>query len=210
MTGELFIVGAGGHAKVAIAAARSMGWRPTRAFDDEPARRASDISGVWVSGDCGEALAQDQPVHLAIGSNADRQRLAQLRGRGPWATLLHATASIETGAIVGEGTLVAMGALIQVDAVVGRHVIINTGAIVEHDCHVGDFCHLAPGSSLGGEVIIEKGVLIGLGATILPRLTIGAGAIVGAGSVVTRSVPPGVVVAGVPARADFASAPFRG
>lgn len=41
---------------------------------------------------------------------------------------------------------------------------------------------------------------IGSNATILCGITIGEGAIVGAGSVVTRDVPPHVVVAGVPAR----------
>ena len=41
---------------------------------------------------------------------------------------------------------------------------------------------------------------IGTSATILCGVTIGEGAIVGAGSVVTKDVPPGATVAGVPAR----------
>jgi acetyltransferase-like isoleucine patch superfamily enzyme len=47
---------------------------------------------------------------------------------------------------------------------------------------------------------IRKGASIGSGATILCNVTIGENAIVGAGSVVTRDVPPGVIVAGNPAR----------
>ncbi len=48
--------------------------------------------------------------------------------------------------------------------------------------------------------VIKAGASIGSNATILCGVTIGARAIVGAGSVVTHDVPPGVIVAGVPAR----------
>jgi acetyltransferase-like isoleucine patch superfamily enzyme len=41
---------------------------------------------------------------------------------------------------------------------------------------------------------------IGVNAVILPGVTVGKGAIVGAGAVVTESVPPFAIVAGVPAR----------
>jgi acetyltransferase-like isoleucine patch superfamily enzyme len=49
-------------------------------------------------------------------------------------------------------------------------------------------------------ISVKKGATIGSGATILGNTNIGENAIVGAGSVVTRSVPPGVIVAGNPAR----------
>ncbi|HPZ08740.1 MAG TPA: acyltransferase [Candidatus Eremiobacteraeota bacterium] len=50
------------------------------------------------------------------------------------------------------------------------------------------------------ETIVEKGASIGTGSIILCGVTIGENAIVGAGSVVTKDVPPGAIVAGNPAR----------
>jgi UDP-2-acetamido-3-amino-2,3-dideoxy-glucuronate N-acetyltransferase len=49
--------------------------------------------------------------------------------------------------------------------------------------------------------IVRRGASIGSGSTILCGVEIGEGAIVGAGSVVTRDVPAGTIVAGNPARA---------
>jgi acetyltransferase-like isoleucine patch superfamily enzyme len=48
--------------------------------------------------------------------------------------------------------------------------------------------------------VVKRGASIGSGATLLCGVTVGENAVVGAGSVVTRDVPPGAVVAGNPAR----------
>jgi acetyltransferase-like isoleucine patch superfamily enzyme len=49
--------------------------------------------------------------------------------------------------------------------------------------------------------VVERGAAIGSGAVVLGGIRIGSGALVGAGAVVTKDVPPGTTVAGVPARA---------
>ena len=57
--------------------------------------------------------------------------------------------------------------------------------------------------------LVKRGASIGSGATLLCGITVGEYAMVGAGSVVTKDVPPGAVVAGNPARL-MKSLPRRG
>ncbi|MBW4474812.1 MAG: acyltransferase [Stenomitos rutilans HA7619-LM2] len=49
-------------------------------------------------------------------------------------------------------------------------------------------------------ITIEDNVWIGAGVTILDGCTVGKGAVIGAGAVVTKTVEPYAIVAGIPAR----------
>jgi len=64
----------------------------------------------------------------------------------------------------------------------------------EHDIDDPNF------AETGGPVVIEDYAYIGTRVTILPGVRIGYGAVVASGAVVTKDVPPYMVVAGVPAR----------
>ncbi|HMD55042.1 MAG TPA: acyltransferase, partial [Phycisphaerae bacterium] len=48
--------------------------------------------------------------------------------------------------------------------------------------------------------LVKRGASIGSGSTLLCGITVGENALIGAGSVVTKDVPPGTVVAGNPAK----------
>lgn len=50
------------------------------------------------------------------------------------------------------------------------------------------------------KIVVEDDAWIGAHVTILPGVRVGRGAIIGAGAVVLRDVPPGAIVAGVPAK----------
>ncbi|HEY6626995.1 MAG TPA: acyltransferase [Ignavibacteriaceae bacterium] len=50
------------------------------------------------------------------------------------------------------------------------------------------------------ETFIRKGASIGSSSTIMCGVTVGENSIVGAGAVVTKTVPPNTIVAGVPAK----------
>jgi acetyltransferase-like isoleucine patch superfamily enzyme len=84
----------------------------------------------------------------------------------------------------------------------GNNVHFSNSAIIGHDGSIA-MLNKAYGVKLEavGKIDIRDNVFIGYQAVILPGVTIGPDAIVAAGSVVTKDVAPGDIVAGVPARA---------
>ncbi len=100
---------------------------------------------------------------------------------------------------IGRGTRINRGCCLDLRAplLIGEHVSISPGVTIlttQHDWRV-------PGFPLQSRpVVIEDRVWIGMGATVLPGSRLGRGAVVAAGAVVSGTVPPLTVVAGVPAR----------
>jgi acetyltransferase-like isoleucine patch superfamily enzyme len=83
----------------------------------------------------------------------------------------------------------------------GNNVHFSNSALIGHDGAIA-MLNKAYGVKLDavGKIDIRDNVFIGYQAVILRGVTIGPNAIVAAGSVVTKDVAPGDVVAGVPAR----------
>ena len=83
-------------------------------------------------------------------------------------------------------------------------VRIDDDALISANCTITSVTHQVDASRrhelILSPVRIAEFAWIGGNAVVLPGVTIGAGAIVGAGAVVTRDVPPGQTVIGVPAR----------
>jgi acetyltransferase-like isoleucine patch superfamily enzyme len=115
---------------------------------------------------------------------------------------------------IGENCNICDFVFIESGVQIGNNVTIKSGVylwegvIIEDDVFIGPNATFTndkfPRSKIYpprfGTILLRKGCTIGANATLLPNIEIGAGSMVGAGSTVTKSVRPGAVVKGNPAR----------
>ena len=106
---------------------------------------------------------------------------------------------VPNGLSVGEYTTIGNDGFFDARDTITIGSCVNIAAEVriytrEHDIDAPDF------RETGGPVVIEDYVYVGTRATILPGVKIGYGAVVASGAVVTKDVPPYMLVGGVPAK----------
>jgi UDP-2-acetamido-3-amino-2,3-dideoxy-glucuronate N-acetyltransferase len=126
------------------------------------------------------------------------------------------------GCSIGDGSKIGTFVEIQKNASVGKNCKISSHTFICEGVHIEDNVFIGHGVTFVNdmypratnedgspqteadwtlvETFVRKGASIGSGATILGGVTIGERVIVGAGSVVTKDIPAGSIVAGNPAK----------
>ncbi|NMF97734.1 acetyltransferase [Aromatoleum toluolicum] len=154
-----------------------------------------------------ERKATERYAVLAIANSKVREQLASRcanDGVRPW-TIAASNVVTMDDVNLGAGAILSPFVTLTSNIHIGQHFHANLYSYVEHDCVIGDYVTFAPGVKCNGNVVIEDHAYIGAGAVIRQGrpgrpLVIGCGAVIGMGAVVTRDVPPGVTVAGNPAK----------
>jgi sugar O-acyltransferase (sialic acid O-acetyltransferase NeuD family) len=191
---QVYLYGAGGHAKVIIDMLKSNQITVSEIFDDNAG--ITSFKGIPVS-----HMDIHSPLILSIGCNAVRKKIVnQCENIVFHPAVIDSSAIVAESVQIEEGTVLMQGTIIQSSAKIGKHCIINTRASVDHDCVIEDYVHIAPGATLCGNVQVGEGTLIGAGTTIMPGVKIGKWSVIGAGSVVVRDIPDNVIAFGTPCK----------
>lgn len=108
-----------------------------------------------------------------------------------------AGARLGSGCRLGAQTVVAAGFLEPTE--LGEGCCTDSLVQIAHNCRLGKNVYLAAQAGLAGSVVVEDGVELGGGAQVAGHVVLGEGCRVAAKAGVTKSVPPGITVAGFPA-----------
>ncbi|WP_374512669.1 serine O-acetyltransferase [Brevundimonas sp.] len=143
-------------------------------------------------------------IHLyRLGHFFHRRGVPGLPGLIKGLIFLLYNSAIPPSATIGRGSVFAYGAI---------GVVIHSDAVIGAGCVIGQGITIGAAEAYAsperkGCPRIGDDVYIAAGARIIGDITIGDRCIIGAGAIVTRSVPDGSVVAGVPARVIGATPP---
>jgi sugar O-acyltransferase (sialic acid O-acetyltransferase NeuD family) len=207
---KLVIVGAGGLGREVLATARACNavreqWEVLGFLDSDKALWGIVIGGApVVGGDEWCRNHHDGSVRFicAIGNPRARSRVVEKLSamNCRFASVVHPDVQIPESVEIGVGTVIMAGTQFTTDAKIGSHVVVYLNCSITHDVRVADFCLIPSGCNLSGAAVLEAGVELGTGVSILPGRRVGAWAIIGAGSVVAEDIPANSTAVGTPCR----------
>lgn len=114
-------------------------------------------------------MSQNDAVDQASGARVSSK---QAEGDAWPEVFVHATAVVEPGARVGEGSRVEAFAHVLEGALIGRNCTIGDHVYVGRQAQIGDRVAIMPGAQIGDHIVLEDDVVIGPNATFMNDLPV--------------------------------------
>ena len=179
-------------------------WGVSTALSAAEARAAAAYWGIELGEGCvfyGRPIFhREEDSRIVVGERSVFRSVAASNLAGPTRRCLVAT--VAEGAVLEIGRRCGMSATVVAAA---ERVTIGDGVLCGANVTICDTDWHHPDPRRRHEpgpcapVVIEDNVWLGMNVVVLKGVTIGRDAVIGAGSVVTKSVPPGMIAAGNPA-----------
>lgn len=205
---NLVIIGAGGVGREVSLIVQQINeieptWNMIGFIDDNVDNWGKVVNGYSIIGglDSLDFLTEDHYVVIAIANYEVKKRIVnRIRGRFKFATIIHPKVWIHDFMTLGEGSVVYEGVILTANIEIGKHVIISPKCGIGHDSIVKDYVSLLWNVNVSGNDVIEEGVMMGSGSTVIQGKIIGQGSTIGAGAVVVNNIDSYSTAVGVPAK----------
>lgn len=203
----MLIVGAGGAAKDLVAMLELEYGEPELIFyDDVNLDGPEKLFGKYQILRSKEAALDyfrtDPRFVVAVGLPPVRERMQrQFEGWGAVPTSVISSHSRigNYNRISERGVIIMHNVTITNDVMIAEGCLINMGVTLGHGATVGKFCELSPDVYFSSCVLGDR-CHMGIGVTLVPGIQVGDDVTAGVGAVITKNIPSGRAVMGVPAR----------
>ena len=127
---------------------------------------------------------QNYDYVAGIGNNFSRKcSLHELRcklDKNHFPKLIHPSAIISPTSKIADAVIIMANCYIDTNTSIEFGSLVNVGAIISHDVKLSEFCSVAPGVKIAGNVFIGTSTQIGIGVNIIEACKIGQNVVIGA------------------------------
>ena len=208
MLKDLIIIGAGGVGRETALIVedinnKSREWN-LLGFVDDYKEIGEDINGYKVLGGNDYINNYEKEVYVvcAIANyNIKKSIIEKIKNNNvKFANIIHPSVNLNKTVDIGNGCIVYENSIITANINIGNHVIVSPKCGIGHDSIIKDYCSLLWNVNVSGNVVLEEGVTMGSGSTIIQGKIVGYGSFIGAGAVVIEDINEESVAVGVPTR----------
>lgn len=208
MLKDLIIIGAGGVGRETALIVedinnKSREWN-LLGFVDDYKEIGEDINGYKVLGGNDYINNYEKEVYIvcAIANyNIKKSIIEKIKNYNvKFANIIHPSVNLNKTVDIGNGCIVYENSIITANINIGNHVIVSPKCGIGHDSIINDYCSLLWNVNVSGNVVLEEGVTMGSGSTIIQGKRVGHGSFIGAGAVVIEDIKEESVAVGVPTR----------
>lgn len=204
---DLYILGAGGHAKEVYFLADRIGkWNIKGMLDikaAEPVIIASKEVPVFPESILDEMDSENVCLVIGIAGSVKilKKMVILYRERFEFPNLIDpSVVSCLENIKMGVGNVIAPNNTITTALQIGSFNVFNIGGVVHHDVVIGDYNIFGPSVNISGGVQIGDCNYFGVKSTVLQYLKLGDNNLIGAASLVTKDLESNLTVIGVPAK----------
>ena len=208
MLKDLIIIGAGGVGRETALIVedinnKSKEWN-LLGFVDDYKEIGEDINGYKVLGGNDYINNYNGEVYVvcAIANYKIKKNIIQniKNDNVKFANIIHPSVKLNRTIDIGYGCIIYQNSIITANISIGNHVIVSPKCGIGHDSIINDYCSLLWNVNVSGNVVLEEGVTMGSGSTIIQGKKVECGSFIGAGAVVIDDIKEDSVAVGVPSR----------